>query len=158
VVLVAVGVGAIVERSVAVFNVVKLLGAGYLVWLGIQAIRTRAGVGDALEVSAQTRRTRSVFVDGLVVGVANPKAIVFFAAILPQFVEPAGAPAGIQMLFLGLVFVALAVVSDGLWGLAAGTARNWIAGSPHRLERLTALGGAVMIGLGVQLALTGRKD
>jgi threonine/homoserine/homoserine lactone efflux protein len=158
VVLVAVGVGAIVERSIAVFTIVKLLGAGYLAWLGIQAIRHRKAASQALDVPAEHLSERSVFLDGLIVGVANPKAIVFFAAILPQFVEPAGAPAGLQMLFLGVVFVVIALVSDGSWGLAAGTARDWFARSPRRLERLSAGGGAVMIGLGLQLAVTGRKD
>ena len=59
---------------------------------------------------------------------------------------------------LGLIFVAVALVSDGAWGLAAGTARQWFARSPRRLQRLGAAGGAVMVGLGVQLALTGRND
>ena len=158
VVLVAVGVGAVVERSIAVFTAVKLLGAGYLVWLGVQAIRHRHRASAALEAPTAAQPQRSVFVDGLIVGLANPKAIVFFAAILPQFVAPGGAPAGVQMLVLGLVFVAVAVLSDGTWGLAAGTARDWFARSPHRLERLSAAGGVTMVGLGIQLAATGRTD
>lgn len=158
VVLVALGLGAIVERSVAVFTVIKLAGATYLIWLGVQAIRHRRELGASLDVTESLKPRRSVFADGLVVGVANPKAIVFFAAILPQFVESGGAPAGLQMVVLGLIFVAVALVSDGIWGLAAGTARQWFASSPQRLERLGALGGFAMIGLGAQLAFTGRKD
>ena len=77
---------------------------------------------------------------------------MFFAAILPQFVEP-GAAAGAQMAVLGLVFVAIALVSDSAWGLLAGTARHWFRGSPHRLRRLSNVGGAVMIALGARLAL-----
>ena len=92
------------------------------------------------------------------VGVANPKAIVFFAAILPQFVDRGGAPVAIQMAFLGVVFVVVALVCDGAWGLAAGTARDWFARSPRRLERLGAIGGATMVALGVQLAIAGRHD
>ena len=158
VVLVAIGVGAIVERSIAVFTAVKLLGAGYLVWLGIQAIRHRRDASMALTASVEVRSQRGVFADGFIVGVANPKAIVFFAAILPQFVEPAGAPASLQMLLLGVVFVIVAVLSDGMWGLAAGTARDWFARSPKRLERLSAAGGTVMVGLGLQLAGTGHDN
>lgn len=158
VVLVALGLGAIVERSVAVFTVIKLAGAAYLIWLGVQAIRHRREMAKSLDVTESLKPQRSVFLDGVVVGAANPKSIVFFAAILPQFVDAAGAPAGLQMIVLGLIFVAVALVSDGLWGLAAGTARLWFARSPTRLERLGAIGGFAMIGLGAQLAFTGRKD
>lgn len=158
VVLVAIGVGALVERSIVVFNTVKLVGAGYLVWLGIQAIRHRRAAGDTAVDGGRPRSGRSVLVDGFVVGLANPKTIVFFAAILPQFVEPGGAPAALQMLVLGAVFVVLALVFDSVWGLAAGTAREWFARSPRRLEGLSATGGVVMVALGVQLALTGRSE
>lgn len=158
VVFVAAGLGTVVERSTAVFTGIKLLGAGYLVWLGMQAIRHRREMASAVDVTEALRPARSVFRDGFVVGVANPKSVVFFAAILPQFVDPGGAPVGLQMAFLGIVFVLVALLSDGAWALAAGTARNWFARSPRRLERLGAAGGAAMIGLGMQLALTGRRD
>lgn len=159
VLLVAIGLGAIVARSIVVFTVIKLLGAAYLVWLGVQAIRHRhrlAGAVAATEVPI--RRSRSVFRDGVIVGVANPKVIVFFAAILPQYVNPNGAPAQLQMLILGLVFVVVALVCDSAWGIAAGTARDWFARSPRRLGRLGAVGGTAMVGLGLQLAVTQRKD
>ncbi len=158
VVLVALGLGVVVERSAAVFTSIKLVGAGYLVWLGIQAIRNRGQMSAALETSEEPRRQASVLADGFIVGLANPKSIVFFAAILPQFVERGGAPAGLQMAFLGLVFVVVALICDSAWGIAAGTARQWFASSPRRLERLGAAGGAVMVGLGIQLAFVGRKD
>ncbi len=155
--LVAVGLATIVERSVVAFTVVKLVGACYLVWLGIQAIRHRAESAELLDRPALVRSDRSQFVDGFIVGVANPKSIVFFAAILPQFVD-GSAPAAAQMMVLGVVFVAVALVSDSMWALAAGTARNWFARSPRRLARLGGTGGVVMIGLGAQLALSGRAD
>lgn len=157
VLLVAAGLGAVVERSIAVFTVVKLVGAAYLVWLGVSAIVHRRSTQVSV-VAGPRRSTRSLAVDGFVVGVANPKLIVFFVAILPQFVDRSGAPPGLQMAVLGSVFVALALACDSLWGLAAGTARDWFARSPRRLERLTAAGGAVMVGLGVRLAVTGRGD
>lgn len=157
---VAVGLGAVVERSIVVFTVLKLAGAAYLIWLGVQAIRHRHVAGHLDAVAGDrlrsTRSVRSVLRDGFVVGVANPKAVVFFLAILPQFVDPDGGPAALQMAALGLVFVAIALVSDGAWALAAGTARAWFAGSPRRLERLGAAGGVVMIGLGARLAFTRR--
>jgi threonine/homoserine/homoserine lactone efflux protein len=161
VVLVALGLGAIVESSVAVFTAIKLIGAIYLVWLGMQAIvhrRANASLSSASDATGVTSTHRSLFVDGFVVGVANPKTIVFFAAILPQFVQAGGAPAGVQMLALGVIFAVIALASDSIWGLAAGTARAWFVHSPRRLEVVGAAGGVAIVGLGVQLALTSRTD
>ena len=155
---VAAGLGVVVERSVVVFTAVKLLGAAYLVFLGVQAVRHRRALSQVLDAAGTVRPTRSLFTDGFVVGLANPKAIVFFAAILPQFVVPGGAPAAVQMAVLGLLFVAIALCSDGAWGLLAGTARTWFARSPRRLEVLGGAGGLVMVGLGLRLAVSGRGD
>lgn len=158
VLLVGVGLGAVVERSVVIFTVVKLLGSAYLVWLGAQAIRHRRRMAEVLDVAGTVRPRRSVFADGVVVGAANPKAIVFFAAILPQYVDAGGAPAVLQMAFLGLIFVVIALLSDSVWGLAAGTARQWFSHSPRRLARMGGAGGLTMVGLGVHLAVSGRAD
>lgn len=160
VVAVAVGLGALIAQSIAAYTVVKLLGAGYLVWLGVQAIRKRNSVsaddaaGDAAEPVSMSLAVRQ----GFLVGIGNPKAIVFFTAVLPQFVDPAAGRPLSQLLVLGLVFITVALLSDGTWGVLAGSARRWFADSPSRLCRLTTGGGAVMIGLGVRLALTGRSD
>jgi threonine/homoserine/homoserine lactone efflux protein len=157
--LVAVGLGVVVERSVLAFTLIKLVGAGYLIWLGVQAIRQRSSrSAAALDGVHGLRPRRSLVVDGFIVGVANPKSIVFFAAILPQYVAADGASPGLQMMLLGAIFVAVALISDGLWGLAAGTARQWFVGSPGRLAKLGTAGGITMVGLGVQLAISGRKD
>lgn len=158
VLLVAAGLGVLVERSIVVFSAVKLIGAGYLVYLGVKAIIQRRALALPVDASAPSRRRRSVYLDGFVVGVANPKVIVFFASILPQFVEPDGPPAAVQMALLGAVFVAIALVCDSTWGLLAGTARQWFARSPRRIERLAATGGAVTVGLGLRLALVRRVD
>ena len=158
VVLVAVGLGAIVERSVAAFTLVKLVGAAYLVFLGVQAIVHRSvNAGPSIGEAAVVNH-RSLFIDGFVVGVANPKTIIFFAATLPQFVDRGAAPAGVQMLALGVLFAAIALVSDSVWGLAAGTARTWFVNSPRRLEMVSAAGGVAIVGLGVRLAFTRRAD
>jgi threonine/homoserine/homoserine lactone efflux protein len=155
--LVAVGLGAIVERSVLAYNTIKIVGAGYLLYLGVQAIRhRRVDVADG--AAREPRDMRRIVRDGYLVGVANPKAIVFFAAILPQFTDPATGHLPLQMLILGLVFAAIAFVSDGTWGLAAGTTGSWLARSPGRLARLRAAGGVVMIGLGVRVLATGRSE
>ncbi len=153
VVLVAVGLGAIVERSVAVFTTVKLIGAAYLVFLGVQAIAHRKVNAEPSIGGAEVVNHRSLFVDGFVVGIANPKTLIFFAATLPQFVDRGAAPAGLQMLALGVLFAAIALVSDSVWGLAAGTARTWFVSSPRRLELVGAAGGVAIVALGVRLAL-----
>jgi threonine/homoserine/homoserine lactone efflux protein len=90
--------------------------------------------------------------------VSNPKSIVFFTAVLPQFVDRSAGHIPVQMLLLGAMFMAIAVLCDSTWALAAGTARAWIARSPRRLELIGGAGGVAMIGIGASLALAGRKD
>ncbi|MGW4489322.1 LysE family translocator [Amycolatopsis sp. NPDC004368] len=160
VVAVAFGLGAIVTTSAAVFTTIKLAGALYLVYLGVQAIRKRRKLADAMATAVRTTpgRTLSVLRVGFVVGFANPKSIVFLAALLPQFVDPAAGSVPAQMLLLGLCLPVIALASDSAWALAAGTARTWFARSPRRLELVGGTGGLVMIGLGATLAFTGRKD
>lgn len=155
---VAFGIGTLVERSVAVFSVIKLAGAAYLVYLGVQAIRHRRSLAAALDVAAQRKTLARILRDGFVVGVTNPKAIVFFAAVLPQFADPSAGHVPLQMLLLGAVFIAIAVFCDSTWALAAGTARSWLARSPRRLELIGGAGGLVMIGIGASLAVSGRRD
>jgi len=157
-VLVALGIGPIVERSALVLTVMKMAGAGYLIFLGLRAIRQRRAHELAAEVAQQTRgRLRSV-ADGFLVGVANPKTVVFFVAILPEFVSRSGGHLPAQMLMLGVVFVVIAAVSDSAWSLLASAARAWLGRSPRRLELIGGAGGLAMIGLGVTLAVAGRKD
>jgi threonine/homoserine/homoserine lactone efflux protein len=158
VVVVALGLGALIERSAALFTAVKLVGAAYIVFLGLQAIRHRRKLASVLDAATAPRSTRRILREGYVVGVTNPKAAVFMAAVLPQFTDPARGHVPLQLLVLGLVFVAIALISDSVWGLAAGYTRVWLGRSPQRLEALGGIGGVVMIGLGVRLALVGRRD
>jgi threonine/homoserine/homoserine lactone efflux protein len=155
---VALGVGTLVERSAVVFTVVKLAGAGYLVWLGVKAIRQRGSLREALATaSAPTARMRALR-EGFVVGVANPKAVILFAAVLPQFVDRHAGHVPVQMLILSVVSFVIALLSDSAWGLAASAVRSWFAGSPRRLGLVGGAGGLAMIGLGVSVAVTGRKN
>ncbi|TQM10808.1 LysE family translocator [Pseudonocardia kunmingensis] len=158
VVVVALGFGAIAARSAAVFTVLKLVGAAYLVYLGVQTIRRRADLVARLGEPAGPA-DRRMFWQGVVVGFTNPKVLIFFAAVLPQFVETeAGSSPTTQMLVLGLLFAVIAATLDSAWGLAAGTARNWFATSPGRLRWMGGLGGTSLIVMGAGLALSGRKD
>jgi threonine/homoserine/homoserine lactone efflux protein len=158
VVAVALGLGALVASSITVFTVVKLAGAAYLIYLGVQAIRHRRVRNQATETDAALTRTRKVLREGFVVGVTNPKMIVFLAAALPQFVDRSAGQVPLQMLILGVLVPAITLTSDGAWALAAGTARTWFARSPRRLEVVGGAGGVAMIGIGASLAVSGRKD
>jgi len=156
--LVSLGVGAIVAESVLVFVVIKFVGAGYLVYLGVQAIRHRNDhTGTAASVRARPSSLRLIR-EGFFVGVSNPKTIVFFVAVLPQFVNYDHGAIPLQMATLGMIFFGIALASDSMWALTAGTARAWFARNPKRLARMGASGGVVMIGLGGALALSGNKS
>ncbi|GAA3227468.1 LysE family translocator [Pseudonocardia petroleophila] len=157
VVVVALGFGAVAAQSLAVFTVLKLAGAAYLVHLGVQTFRHRGDLAAALG-GAPGAVDRRLYWQGVVVGATNPKVLIFFAAVLPQFVDVRAGDATTQMLVLGLLFAVLAAGLDSLWGLAAGTARDWFATSPARLRRLGGTGGLTLIVMGVGLAVSGRRD
>ncbi|MFE0798663.1 LysE family translocator [Streptomyces sp. NPDC058812] len=159
VVAVALGVGSVVERSVVVFTVLKLAGAAYLVYLGVRAWRERGRPRAAFTGDTEGRGgRRRTFWEGFAVGVTNPKTIVFFAAVLPHFVDRDRGGVTVQILLLGLVFNAVALACDSVWGLLAASARDWFARSPRRLSAVGGAGGLAMIGLGVTVATTGRTD
>ena len=158
VIAVAFGVGALVQRSVLIFTVIRLTGAAYLIFLGVQAIRHRTSLAAILTGAVRPASTGRMLRDGFVVGITNPKAIVFFAAVLPQFADRSAGHVPLQLLALGVIFVAIALISDSMWAVAAGTARNWFARSPRRLELIGGTSGLAMIGIGASLALTGGRD
>lgn len=156
VILVALGLGVLLEQSIVLMMIVKFVGAGFLVYLGIQAIRHRHDAAKDLGEVKRVGPARTI-IEGLVVGVTNPKTIVFFLAILPQFVVHGDTPLGVQMLVLGAIFIALGMIFDSLYAIGAGAAREWFGKSPKRLGNLGMAGGIAMIGLGVGLAVTGNE-
>lgn len=158
VVAVAGGLGVVVERSAELFAVVKLVGAAYLVYLGVQGVRHRRSLAEAVSQRVGPISPVRAVRDGAVVGATNPKSIAVFVAILPQFVVPSAGHLFLQFMILGLIFLLIALVLDSVWALAAGTASQWLSASPRRLAAIGGAGGLVMIGLGVSLAATGRKD
>jgi threonine/homoserine/homoserine lactone efflux protein len=160
VVAVAFGVGALVQRSAEIFTLMKWAGAAYLVFLGAQAIRHRQSMAAALAARVTPVGPARAIRDGFLIGATNPKTIVFLVVVLPEFTArgPGHLPVPAQMLIIGALFPAIALVLDAGWAAAAGTARQWFTGSPRRLALIGGTGGLVMIGLGVSLAVTGRKD
>jgi threonine/homoserine/homoserine lactone efflux protein len=149
----AAGVSAILAASAAAFGVVKYLGAGYLVYLGIRRLRQRAPA--FAPVAAEGRRLRRAFWDGVVVNVLNPKTALFFLAFLPQFVDVSRGRAGVQTLTLGAIFVLLGLVTDGGYAVTAGTAARWLRGHPRFIASAPWISGGMYIGLGVVAALSG---
>ncbi|MGH3415765.1 MAG: LysE family translocator [Actinocrinis sp.] len=180
--LVSLGLGAIVERSDLVYSGLKLVGAAYLVFLGVNAFRHRNALhegmqpdafeqqserdGDNAGDGAGSARTRShghvsglrAARQGMLVGLTNPKVAIFFGAILPQFVDRARGHVPLQMMIFATMFSMIALLCDSSWGLVAGTARDWFAKSPKRLSAVGGAGGLAMVGLGVGIAVSGRGE
>lgn len=148
--MVAFGLGPILQRSETAFIGVQLLGGLYLIYLGIDALRhskihaeDMVNQGDIRPSAARSMR------DGFWVGALNPKGLVFFAAILPQFIDRGSSNVTSQLVLMGATFAVLAFFSDGMWGVIAGTVREWMATSPSRLVSMRRIGGCVMITLGI---------
>lgn len=156
VVAVAFGIGTLAQHSVAVFTAIKLIGGGYLVYLGVRTFLQRRSVIAALSAGERVHTHKRSFAEGFVVGITNPKTVVFLAAILPQFTSQ-GTSVTTQILVLGLIFLMLALICDSTWALAAGRFREWFAGSPRRLETIGGAGGLAIAALGAAFLVTGRK-
>ncbi len=156
--VVVVGLGSVLADSQTVFLVMKLLGAAYLIFLGVRSIRSRRELaGLLMPADAAPKRLRRTVREGFVVGATNPKGLIIFTAVLPTFVDRAQGHATLQLATLGVICGLVAAVSDSSWAIASGTARAWFGRSPRRLEWLSAGGGLAMIALGAGLALTGRR-
>jgi threonine/homoserine/homoserine lactone efflux protein len=156
---VAFGLGSLVQRSIVAFTVVKAIGAAYLVWLGVQAIRHRHDLSTAMASSVGAPRGAwRAAREGFVVGVANPKVLILFGAVLPQFVHRQAGHVPAQMLLLSVLSFVIAVLSDSVWVVAASAVRGWFARSPRRLGMVGGAGGLAMIGVGLGVAVTGRSD
>jgi len=155
---VAFGLGALLQRSAEAFTVVKLAGALYLVFIGVQAIRHRHSLADAMTADPGSSGGWKALRDGVVVGVTNPKAYILFSAILPQFVSRGAGHVPEQMMTLAVVSAGMGLVSDCAWGLAASAVRAWFARSSRRVALVGGAGGLAMIGVGLTIALTGRTD
>src|SRR5690242_21043496 len=122
-VTVALGMGTVVQRSALAFAVVTFAGAAYLVWLGAKALWQRRSLAAALAVTPVPRRTAAG--EGFAVGIANPKAYVLFAAVLPQFADRAAGHLPLQLALLSLVAFPIGLACDSAWGLAASAVRSW---------------------------------
>lgn len=152
----AMGVSAVVMASATAFMVLKIIGALYLVYLGIRALCERGG--DEPTAPLRRRGMPRVFLDGLVVNIFNPKVALFFVAFLPQFVDPAAGSVPAQMVVLGGVFVLIGIVSDAAYALVAGSLALRLRASEQAARVRRWFTGGVYIALGVGTALVGNGD
>ncbi len=154
VIFAAVGLSALLASSAIAFSVVKWLGAAYLVWLGLS--RLLGGDEHYAPAPAEERSLSGIFWQGALVNVLNPKAALFFLAFVPQFVDPVQGPAWVQILVLGLTFVAMALCTDALYALLSGTAGGWLRRSGARFRRWQRyVTGTIYIALGAATAVSG---
>ena len=149
--LAAVGLSAVLATSARAFDTVKWLGVAYLVWTGVRTLLTRPGslVADDSHVPVA-----AAFRQGILVNALNPKTGLFFLSIFPQFVDRDAGHVSLQLMVLGCIFAVMALLSDGTWAVVAGTAREWLSGNPKRLVTMRAIGGIVMVLLGLAILVT----
>jgi threonine/homoserine/homoserine lactone efflux protein len=148
----ALGLSALLMSSALLFDIVKYLGAAYLIYLGIRKLMSKDEMAE-IGVDKQQKLSQ-IFRQGVIVNVLNPKTALFFFAFLPQFVDPARGSVPLQMIMLGTIFVLLASTTDGLYALLAGTFGSWLKGNRRFMRVQRYVTGTVYIGLGVTAALS----
>ena len=150
-----IGLSALLLSSALAFNIVKYLGAAYLVYLGLRKILTPEAPS---RISAASLRLGRVYTQGAIVAALNPKTALFFIAFLPQFVDPSQGAVSWQIFILGCIFIILAVLSDSLYALLAGTVGQWLRDSGRALLAGRFVVGGLYIGLGLTAALSGSRQ
>lgn len=149
-VFIAVGLGPLLQKYALLLIVVQVLGGMYLIHLGIDAWRHRQEhAADMVKIEEVKPSSYQILRQGFTVGALNPKALVFFSAVFPQFVDPDVGSITIQLLIFGAIFTALALLLDGTWGVLVGSSRDWFVTSRNRLVFLRTVGAVVMMALGV---------
>ena len=149
----AIGLSALLVSSATAFSLVKYLGAAYLIYLGVQKLRRE----DSFEAAGQTERAKlsRIFGQGIVVNILNPKTALFFFAFLPQFVDPTRGKVAVQILFLGVLFAVMGVMSDSVWALSSGTVAHWLRRDKRWMRTQRYVSGGMLISLGVATAFAG---
>jgi threonine/homoserine/homoserine lactone efflux protein len=149
--LVAVGLAGLLAASPIAFNIVKWFGAAYLIYIGIRTLLDRNAI--RFDRSAERASLSKLYSQGLITALLNPKLAIFFAAFLPQFVDPNGGSVALQIVLLGLIFSAIGLTSDSGYALLAGSAGDWLRRQPAAIKALRWVSGSVFIGLGLRLAI-----
>ena len=148
-----VGLSALLVSSATLFDAVRLVGAGYLIVLGVRAVLGRGEATRSRAPAAREMRPGRIVRRGILVNVTNPKTALFFFAFLPQFVRPGDGPVALQMAVLGLTFLVLGLITDGTWALVSGSAAGWVRARPAIGSTQRVVTGCIFIGLGVATAM-----
>lgn len=153
-VFIALGLGPLLQRSELLLQVVQVIGGLYLIYLGIDAYRHREEHADDMVKIEETKPSNfQIMREGFTVGALNPKALVFFSAVFPQFVDASLGSITVQLLLFGLIFAVLSFLLDGTWGFLVGSSRDWFVTSRNRLVTLRTIGAVVMMVLGVAVII-----
>jgi len=150
-----VGLSAILAQSAVAFSMVKYAGAAYLVYLGVRTILDKEGF--ASPGHAERTRLATVFRQGLLSNILNPKVALFFLAFLPQFADPAAGSVGLQMLGFGVAFTIMGLAVLSVVALCSGALGVWLRSRPSFAGALRWLTGSVLVGLGLRLAVPERR-
>lgn len=153
----AIGISAILMSSVLVFNIVKYAGAAYLIYLGIKTLLSREEIRSPQQI--ERKKLSRIFYQGIIVNLLNPKTALFFFAFLPQFINHSnGRPVAIQILFLGIIFILMGIVSDGIYALLAGSLGRWFRNNPRFINNRKYLTGSIYLLLGIVAAFSSQKN
>jgi len=144
------GLSALLMTSATAFSAVKYAGALYLVYLGIQKIRSNQTL--ALKSTIASKSLAKIYYQGVIVNMLNPKAAVFCLAFLPQFIDPSKGPVWQQLTVLSIVFICIGLTGDGTYALIAGKMRRWLTQNPLFLRRQKYVVGGTYIALGMAAA------
>lgn len=151
----AVGLSALLVSSATAFSVVKYLGAAYLVFLGIQRLRSQESLAAAGDPAAPRASLTRVFTQGIVVNILNPKTALFFFAFIPQFIDPARGHVAMQIASLGVLFACMGTTSDSVWAFFSSSVAGWLRGNPHWMRNERYVSGGILISLGLATAFAG---
>jgi threonine/homoserine/homoserine lactone efflux protein len=152
----ALGLSALLMSSALAFMIVKYIGAGYLIYLGIRTLFTKTDTQKKADIEQQP--LTHIFTQGIIVNVLNPKAALFFFAFLPQFVDHTRGTVAVQVLFLGFTFTVMALLTDSIYAVLAGTLGNWLRGNSTYLKAQRIFAGVVYLFLGITTALAGTDN
>jgi threonine/homoserine/homoserine lactone efflux protein len=155
----AVGLSALLVSSATAFSVVKYLGAAYLVFLGIQRLRSKESFASSSnDPDAPRTSLARVFGQGIVVNILNPKTALFFFAFLPQFIDPSRGHVAMQIASLGVLFAVMGTTSDSLWAIFSGSVAGWLRSDPRWMRNERYVSGGILISLGLATAFAGSSS
>lgn len=152
----ALGLSAILMKSALVFSTVKYLGAAYLIYLGIRTLTSKTQVTEIQNIKEMSYS--QIFRQGFVVNLLNPRTALFFLSFLPQFVDPSRGPAVLQIIILGFIVIGMAIVSDSMYAIAAGSAGQFLSGNIRLAKTQKYFTGIIYIGLGIAAALSSNNQ